>query len=88
MQRWEIKRIWMPLGISFKELSNSLMSAYPAWNDETRNSWAQVEALAAEGWELISAIAETASRGTIYGVGGTCCSFTSGYMLFFKGPKA
>ena len=92
MAKWELKRVWIPLTIEIlTDKSKQNEYRHPAWNEEARQAWTQAEALSAEGWELVSALAETGSHELAFEAGikalGVGSSYTVGYMLFFKRPK-
>lgn len=92
MQRWEIKRLWLSLDVEWRTDKSKQHTYYnPKWSDETRKAWAQAEAMAADGWELVAAIPEMGSHELIYEVGikaaGAGSSYTVGYLFIFKRPK-
>ena len=93
MQRWELKRLWMPLNVE-RQTDKSKQHTYyiPSWNDETRKVWAQAETLSAEGWELVTAIPETGAHELAFESGmkalGVGSSYTLGYLLIFKRQKS
>jgi hypothetical protein len=92
MSKWEIKRLWVPLDLQVHSNTSKQHTYYnPVWNDDTKKAWAQAEALAAEGWELVSALPETGAHELTFESGvkalGAGSSYTVGYLLFFKRAK-
>ncbi len=93
MQKWELKRLWLPLNVQLQSDKSKEHTYYnPFWNDETKKAWSQAETLAADGWELVSALPETGSHELTFETGiktlGVGSSYTVGYLFIFKRPKA
>ena len=95
MQRWEIKRLFVPTDVTTRGYSENRLNGRvfePGWGDEFKKSWAEAEKLASEGWEMVGIAQEIRGNeewwvpfppSVAYGTG---CSWTSGYILIFKRP--
>jgi hypothetical protein len=96
MQRWEIKHQWIPVDLKKSELSTTEHAVNigfePTWKDAFNKAWAEAESLGNDGWELVSAVSETAARMTVGEKSGSSfvggVSYTAGYMLLFRRPRA
>jgi len=96
--RWEIKNQWVPVDIKRSVVSTSertqTIECEPTWKEGFKKAWAEAEALADDGWELVGVAPETCGRITIgqeqEGSGAVAAglSYTAGYMLLFQRPKA
>lgn len=91
MQRWELKRLWLPLDVEWRTDKSKQHTYYsPVWRDEARKVWAQAESIAAEGWELVSATPAMGAHEQLFEVGikaaGAGSSYTVGYWFIFKRP--
>ena len=97
MQKWEIKRHWVPVDIDGdivkRDNATNIEFFTPTWQDNFKTAWAEAESLSSDGWELVSVTSETKgfletwtprASNKCYGAGG---SFTTVYMLVFKRPK-
>ena len=67
MQRWEIKRHWVPLDIVETRKGGdvregSFLDVTPSWKDDFKKAWAEAEEFANDGWELVSVAPETAAQ--------------------------
>ena len=57
MQRWEIKKHWVPVDVKTDTTSQgdyTALTFLPKWEKDFNRAWAEAEVLANEGWELIS----------------------------------
>jgi hypothetical protein len=98
MQKWEIKRLYVPTDVDIdgtqEDKETTLRTFSPNWGSEFKKAWSEADLLAADGWELIGIAEETKGNQmwwTPYPAQkcfGTGCSWTSGYFLVFKRPKA
>ena len=92
MQRWELKRLWVPLKIKADVAETSrTTSRTMVWSvsdESTEKAQEEAAQLAAEGWELVSVVPKIAGR--VYSISGrneyssAGCDVTSGYYMFFK----
>lgn len=91
-QRWELKRLWLPVETMARASDKTNYYFQPGWEDKTYQVWAQAEQLAEDGWELVGMVPETMGHEYIAGGAmtiniGAGTSYTQGYYLVFKRPK-
>ena len=83
-QKWELKRLLVPVEVDVNNKSQPNIWFNPIWNEKTKKSFAEADALAANGWELIGVIPEIGGHEIIHPNNSAGCSFTTGYLLMFK----
>jgi hypothetical protein len=89
MQKWEIKRLYIPTILSIDKESKLLSTDHyriPVWGDSSNEMWSEAEVLASEGWEPVG-ISQVITGHEHYQETISCgSSNTAGYTLIFKRP--
>ncbi len=96
MPKWEIKKIYIQKEMATKGYSTDSATAgrfiYGSAGDLYDKGWAEAEALASDGWELVGITPDIMGNeewwtgySTAAGYG---CSWTAGLFLVFKRPVA
>jgi hypothetical protein len=91
MQKWEIKRLVIPLLVEGEEFDSGNVTYWkPTFNEDTQKAFEKANALAADGWELVGITEITSGYEKKSGFDqfayGTGCSFTTGFLFMFKRP--
>ncbi len=96
MPKWEIKKVYIQKEMVMKDYAVDAFKSgryiYGAAGDIYDKGWAEAEALAADGWELVGITPDMMGHEEwevgIYQGAGYGCSWTAGLFLVFKRPVA